>query len=128
MFVRTYLRMYVCKRTLNKRSFYCTKCDLKAHKKCSNTVFFGSDICSDCKRWENLPLHVSFSIGNSNDTESSLIEDNLPSIPSHNEAWKVFKVSEYLFLHEIKKYYFFSHKTIEKPYLNLHFKFHDFFP
>ena len=38
------------------------------------------------------------------------------------------KVSEYLFLHEIKKYWFFLHKTIEKPYLNLHFKFHDFFP
>ena len=37
------------------------------------------------------------------------------------------KVSEYLFLHEIKKYCFL-HKTIEKPYLNLHFKFHDFFP
>ena len=39
------------------------------------------------------------------------------------------KVSEYLFLHEIKKkLFFFLHKTIEKPYLNLHVKFHDFFP
>ena len=39
----------------------------------------------------------------------------------------VLKVSEYLFLHEIKNTVFL-HKTIEKPYLNLHFKFHDFFP
>ena len=38
----------------------------------------------------------------------------------------VFKVSEYLFWHGIKKYCFL-HKTTEKPYLNLHFKFHDFF-
>ena len=39
----------------------------------------------------------------------------------------VFKVSEYLFWHGIKKYCFL-HKTIEKPYLNLHFKFQIFFP
>ena len=78
---------FVCKRTLNERSFYCTKCDLKAHKKCNNTVFFDSDIFSDCKRWENLPFHnVSFCTDNSSDTESSLLEDNLPSFPSHNEA------------------------------------------
>ena len=32
------------------------------------------------------------------------------------------------FLHEFKKYCFFLHKTIEKPYLNLYVKFHDFFP
>ena len=52
---------FVCKRTLNKISFCYTKCYLRAHKKCSNTVFFDSDICSDCKRWENLPFHnVSF--------------------------------------------------------------------
>ena len=37
------------------------------------------------------------------------------------------KVSEYLFFLEIEKYCFFLHKTMEKPYLNLHFKFHDFF-
>ena len=63
----------------------------KAHNKCNNTVFFDSDICSDCKRWENLPSHnVYFRIDNSSDTESSLLY-NLPSIPSHNEPWKVFK-------------------------------------
>ena len=62
------------------------------NKKCDNTVLFDSDIFSDCKRWENLPFHnVSFCIYNSGDTESSLLEDYLPSIPSHNEAWKVFK-------------------------------------
>ena len=32
-----------------------------------------------------------FCIDNSGDTESSLLEDKLPSILSHNEAWKVFK-------------------------------------
>ena len=41
---------FVCKRTLNKKSFRCTKCDLRAHKKCNNKVFFDSDICSDCRR------------------------------------------------------------------------------
>ena len=35
--------------------------------------------------------NVSFCIGKSSDTESSLLEDNLPLMPSHNEAWKVFK-------------------------------------
>ena len=30
---------FVYKRTLNKRSFYCSKCDLRAHKKCNNTDF-----------------------------------------------------------------------------------------
>ena len=65
----------------------------KGTKKCNNTVFFDCDICSDCKRWENLPYCcVSFCIDNSSDTESSLLEDKLPSIPSHNEAWKVFKI------------------------------------
>ena len=39
-----------------------------------------------------------------------------------------FKVSEIPFYLEIKKYYFYLHKAMEKPYLNLHFKFHDFFP
>ena len=49
-------------------------------------------MCSDCKGWENLPFHnVSFCNNNSTDTESSLLEDILPSIPSHNDAWKVFK-------------------------------------
>ena len=48
-------------------------------------VLFDSDICSDCKRWENLQFHVSFRIDNSGDTESSLLEDNLPSIPFNNE-------------------------------------------
>ena len=82
---------FVCKSTLNKKSFHCTKCDMRAHKKCNSTVFFDSDICSDCRKWENLPFHnVSFCTDNSHDTESSLL-DNLPSIPSHNEAWKVFK-------------------------------------
>ena len=31
------------------------------------------------------------------------------------------------FFLDIKKYCFL-HKAMEKPYLNLHFKFHDFFP
>ena len=44
----------------------------------------------------------------------------------HKSKW--LKVSEYLFLHEIKKYCFFFHKIIEKPYLISPFKFHDFFP
>ena len=82
---------FVCKRTLNKKSFCCTKCDLRAHKKCNNMDFFDSNICSDCRRWENSPFHnISFCIENSSNTESSFL-DNLPSIPSHNEAWKVFK-------------------------------------
>ena len=52
---------FVCKRSLNKISFCCTKCDLRSHKKCSSTVLFDSDICSDSRRWENLPFHnVSF--------------------------------------------------------------------
>ena len=54
-------------------------------------VLFDGGMCSDCKTWENVPLHVSFSADNSSDTESSLSEDILPSILSHNEAWKVFK-------------------------------------
>ena len=37
----------------------------------------------------------------------------------------IIKVSEYLFLIGIEKC-FFLHKTMEKPYLNLHFKCHDF--
>ena len=83
---------FVCKRALNKRSSCCIKCDLTAHKKCNNTVFFYSNICGDCKRWENLPFHnVSFCVDNSSNTESSLLEDNVPLIPSHDEAWKVFK-------------------------------------
>ena len=83
---------FVCRRALYKISFYCIKYDLRAHKKCSNMVFFDSDICSDCRRWENLSFHnVSFCIDNNSDTESSLLEDKLPSIPSHNEAWKLFK-------------------------------------
>ena len=74
-----------------KKSFRCTECDLRVHKKCNNMVFFDSDVCSDSRRWENLPFHnVSFCIDNTSDTESSLL-DNLPSISSHNEAWKVFK-------------------------------------
>ena len=78
---------FACKKTLNKRSFYCPKCDLRAHKKWSKMVFFNVDICSDCKRWENLPFdNFSFRIDNSSNTESSLLEDNLPLIPSHNEA------------------------------------------
>ena len=32
------------------------------------------------------------------------------------------------FFLEIEKYCPFLHKTIKKPYLNLDFKFHDFFP
>ena len=80
---------FVCKRTLNKKGFHCTKCDLRAHKMQQHGLF-DSDICIDCRRWENLLFHVSFCIGNSSDTESFLL-DNLPSIPSHNEAWKVFK-------------------------------------
>ena len=31
------------------------------------------------------------------------------------------------FFLEIEKYCFFLDKTIERPYLDLHFKFHDFF-
>ena len=75
---------FVWKMTLNKKSFRCTRCDLRVHNKCNNTVFFDSDIRSDC-RWENLPYHVSFCTDNSNDRESSLL-DNLPSILSHNGA------------------------------------------
>ena len=91
---------FVCKRTFNKRRFYCSKCDLGAHIKCNNTVFFCNDICSDCKRWENLSFHnFSFCINNSTNTESSLLEDNLPLIPSHNEAWKVFKDNSMHFRH-----------------------------
>ena len=37
-------------------------------------------------------------------------------------------VSEYLFFLKSKKKNFFLHKTMEKPYLNLHHKFHGFFP
>ena len=43
---------FVWKMTLNKKSFRCTRCDLRVHNKCNNTLFFDSDICSDC-RWEN---------------------------------------------------------------------------
>ena len=32
------------------------------------------------------------------------------------------------FVLKSKKYCFFLHKAMEKSYLNLHFKFHDFFP
>ena len=80
---------FVWKMTLNKKSFRCTRCDLRVHNKCNNTVFFDSDIRSDC-RWENLPYHVSFCTDNSNDRKSSLL-DNLPSILSHNEACRVFR-------------------------------------
>ena len=63
---------YVCFiyiRTLHKRSFHCTKCHLRAHK-------IDSDICSDYKRWENLPFHnVCFSIDDSSETASYLLED-----------------------------------------------------
>ena len=38
------------------------------------------------------------------------------------------KVSEYLFFIEIEKYCLFLNETMEKLYLNFHFKFHDFFP
>ena len=37
------------------------------------------------------------------------------------------KVSEYLFFLDSKSTFFF-HKDMENPYLNLNFKFHDFFP
>ena len=58
----------------------------KGTYKNANKAFFVSDICIDCRRWANLPFHnVSFCIDISSDTESSLL-DNLPSIPSHNEA------------------------------------------
>ena len=30
---------FVYERTLNKRSFYCSKCGLRPHKKCNNTEF-----------------------------------------------------------------------------------------
>ena len=42
--------------------------------------------------------------------------------------WNQLKVSECFFFLEIKKYCFFLHKTMEKPYLNLHVTFHNFFP
>ena len=61
---------FVCKRKLNKINFRCTKCNLRAHEKCNNTVLFDSDICSDCRRWGNLPFYnVSFCIYISIDTE-----------------------------------------------------------
>ena len=83
---------FVCKRTLNKRSFCCTKSNRKGTLKCNNAVFFDSNICSDCTRSKNLPFHnVSFCTGKSSDTASFLLEEKLPSIPSHNEVWKVFK-------------------------------------
>ena len=48
--------------------------------------------CSDCIRWKNLPFrNLCFCIGESSDIKPFLLEDNLPLIPSHNEAWKVFK-------------------------------------
>ena len=54
--------------------------------------YFDSNICSDHKRWEKLlSCTVSFCIENSSNTESSLSKDTFPFIPSHNEAWKVFK-------------------------------------
>ena len=91
---------FVCKRALNKISFCCIECELTTHKKCNNTVFFDSDICSDCKRWEKLPFHnVSFCIDNSSNTESSLLEDYLPLILSHNQGWKVFKDKDMHFRH-----------------------------
>ena len=90
---------FVRKRTLNKKRFRCNKCDLRAHKKYNNTVILDSDICSDCRRWENLPFHdVSFCTDNSSDTESSML-NNVPSITSHNEVWKVFNKKDMYFGH-----------------------------
>ena len=110
---------FVCKSSLNKRSFCCTKCNLRAHKKCNNTVFFDSDICSDCKRWENLPLHnVSFCIDNSSDRKSSLLEDNLLLIPSHNEAWKVFKYKGLHFGHLNVNSLFSKIEELRTPAIN----------
>ena len=63
-----------------------------------NSDFFDNDIGRDYRRWENLPINVSFCIDNSTDTESSLLY-NLPSIPSHNEAWEVFKDKDMHFGH-----------------------------
>ena len=51
------------------------------------------------KKWENLPFHNIFCIDNNSDKESSLLEDNLLSILSHNEAWKVFKYKSMRFRH-----------------------------
>ena len=62
-----------------------SKGNLRVYKKCNSTVLFDSGIRSDCKIWENSQFHVSFRIDDSGDTESSLFEDNLPSIPFHNE-------------------------------------------
>ena len=41
---------------------------------------------------------------------------------------KWIKVSEYLFLLKLKDIVFVLHKAMEKPYLDLHFKYHDVFP
>ena len=73
---------FVCKRTSNNRSFCCTKWGLRVHVIRNSTVLFDSDIFSCCKRWVNLPfLNVSFRIDDRGDTESSLLEDDLPLIP-----------------------------------------------
>ena len=85
---------FACKRTLNRNRFLCTKCDLRANSKFNNMVFFNSDICGDCRRWEN----ISFSIDNSIDTELTLL-DNLPSISSYNEVRRVFKNKDINFGH-----------------------------
>ena len=79
---------FVCKRKLNKINFRSTKCDLWAHEKCNTTVLFDSDICSDCRRWLNLPFYnVSFCIYISIDTESTFL-DNPPPISYHHEGSK----------------------------------------
>ena len=49
--------------------------------------------------------HVSFSITNTSNTESSLLEDNFPLILSHNEAWKVFKACVHYFSLFLKEQY-----------------------
>ena len=41
---------------------------------------------------------------------------------------KWIKVSEYFFLLKLKNIVFVLHKAMEKPHLDLHFKYHDVFP
>ena len=90
---------FVCQSTLNKKRFRCNKRDLRAHKKYNNTVILDSDICRDCRRWQNLPFHaVSFCIDNSSDMESSML-NNLPSVTSHSEVWKVLNKKDIHFGH-----------------------------
>ena len=82
---------FVCKRTFNKISFCYTKCNLRTQKSATTRSFLIAIYVVTVKDGRIYYSTMLFCIDNSGDTESSLLEDNLPSILSHNEAWKVFK-------------------------------------